>query len=85
MQAITATELSRNTRKILDKVSIGGETLAVERNNALIAKIVPAEPSMTAAQALAGLPPPMLTAAQAAAWLSDSRQAFDDTVRNPWE
>jgi hypothetical protein len=51
----------------------------------LIAKIVPAEPSMTAAQALTGLPPPMLTAAQAAAWLSDSRQAFDDTVRNPWE
>ena len=85
MEAITATDLARNTRKILDKVSIGGETLAVERNNALIARIVPADPSMTAAQALAGLPPPMLTAAQAAAWLIDSHEPFDDTVRNPWE
>lgn len=85
MEIITATDLARNTRTILDKVAYGGETMAVERNNALIAKIVPAEPSMTAAQALQGLPPPMLTREQAAAWLLDCRPPFDDAVRDPWE
>jgi antitoxin (DNA-binding transcriptional repressor) of toxin-antitoxin stability system len=85
MLTITATELARNTRSILDKVAIGGETMSIERNNALIATIVPATPSMTAAQALAGLPLPMLTAAQGAAWLADSRQSFDDALRDPWE
>jgi hypothetical protein len=39
---------------------------------------------MTAAQALAGLTLPMLTQAQASAWLNDSKADFGDTVRNPW-
>lgn len=84
VHVITATDLARNTRNILDKVAIGGQSLAIERNNALIARIVPAEPTMTAAEALQGLPLPMLTTAQASAWLADSRQAGDDAVRDPW-
>ena len=40
-----------------------------------IAKIVPPERTMTAAQALAGLQP-MLTPKQAAAWLKDSKENF---------
>ena len=84
MQTISATDLARNTREVLDKVANRGETVAVERNHALIAKIVPAEPSMTATEALMGLPLPMLTAAQASAWLKDSREGCDEEVRNPW-
>jgi antitoxin (DNA-binding transcriptional repressor) of toxin-antitoxin stability system len=84
MQTISATELARNTREILDTVASRGETVAIERNNTLIAQIMPPQRTMTAAQALAGLTLPLLTQAQAAAWLQDSRQNFDDAVLDPW-
>lgn len=83
MPTITATDLARRTRQILDTVVSRGETVAVERNNVLIARIVPSEITMTASQALAGLLP-TLTPRQGAAWLSESRAAFDETVRDPW-
>lgn len=84
MQTVSATDLARNTREILDKVASRGETVAVERNHTLIAQIVPPVRTMTASQALAGLQLPMLTPTQAAAWLKDSRQDFGDAVRDPW-
>ena len=84
MQTISATELARNCRQVLDLVATRGETVAVERNHALIALVVPAERIMTATQTLAGLPRPVLSAAQAAAWLNDSRQGFEDAVPDPW-
>jgi antitoxin (DNA-binding transcriptional repressor) of toxin-antitoxin stability system len=83
MQTISATDLARNTREILDGVASRGEAVEVERNRMVIAKIVPPERTMTAAQALAGLKP-MLTPKQADAWLKDSKQNFDETVRDPW-
>ena len=73
MQTITATELARRTREVLDNVASRRQTVAIERNHALIATISPAEQAMTAAEALAHLPPPMLNAAQAAEWLKGSR------------
>ena len=57
MQTISATELARNTSKILDRVISRGEGVAVERNRAVIARIIPAARTMTAAEALAGLGP----------------------------
>jgi antitoxin (DNA-binding transcriptional repressor) of toxin-antitoxin stability system len=84
VHTISATDLARNTREILDRVATRGETVAVERNHALIVKIVPAEPTMTAAQALIGLPLANLTPAQASSWLKDSQAGFDETVLNPW-
>ena len=84
MQTISATDLARNTRAILDKVASRGETVAVERNHTMIAKIVPPERTMTARQALAGLELPVLTLKQAAIWLKDSKESFDETVRDPW-
>jgi antitoxin (DNA-binding transcriptional repressor) of toxin-antitoxin stability system len=84
MQTISATTLARNTRVILDQVVNQGEIVTIERNRTVIAQIVPPERSMTAAQAFAGLAPPMLTQAQASAWLNDSKADFGDTVRNPW-
>ena len=49
----------------------------------MIAQIVPPERTMTAAQALAGLTLPVLTQKQAATWLKDSKDAFDEAVRDP--
>jgi antitoxin (DNA-binding transcriptional repressor) of toxin-antitoxin stability system len=83
MPIISATDLARNTREILDGVVSRGEVVAIERNRVMIAKIVPPERTMTAAQALAGLRP-TLTPEQGEAWLKDSKQPFDETVRDPW-
>jgi antitoxin (DNA-binding transcriptional repressor) of toxin-antitoxin stability system len=83
MQTISATDLARNTREILDGVASQGVAVAIERNRMMIAMIVPPERTMTAAQALAGLQP-MLTPKQADAWLKDSKGHFDETVRDPW-
>jgi antitoxin (DNA-binding transcriptional repressor) of toxin-antitoxin stability system len=83
MEKITATELARNTRDILDRVVSFGVTIAVERNHTLIAQILPAERTMTAEQALAGFRP-MLTPKQESRWLRESRKYLDDTVRDPW-
>jgi len=83
MEKVSATELARNTREILDRVVALGEAIAVERNHTLIAQILPAERTMTAQQAFADLPP-TLTSRQASQWLSDSRESLDDTIRDPW-
>ena len=84
MQTISATDLARNTREILDKVSSRGETVTIERNHTTIAQIMPPQRTMTASQALAGLTLPMLTVAQAIAWQKDSKDNFGNTVRDPW-
>lgn len=83
MQTISATDLARHTRQILDSVASRRETVAVERNHVRIATIVPSEALMTARQMLAGFRP-LLTPAQSAAWLKDSREEFADGVRDPW-
>ena len=83
MQTISATDLARKTRDILDAVAGNGETVMIERNQIVIAQIVPPERTMTAAQALAGLQP-MIAPKQAEAWLKESRGAFDEAVRDPW-
>lgn len=84
MQTISATELARHTRQILDRVASGGETVAIERNHVTIATITPSEAQMTAAQALSGLRP-LLTQRQGAAWQRDSRADFAEALRDPWE
>jgi antitoxin (DNA-binding transcriptional repressor) of toxin-antitoxin stability system len=84
MQTISATELARNTREVLDKVVSLGEIVAIERNSVTIAQIMPSQRSMTAVQALAGLSFAPLSAAQAAAWLADSKADFNNAVRDPW-
>jgi antitoxin (DNA-binding transcriptional repressor) of toxin-antitoxin stability system len=84
MQTVSATELARNTREILDMVAGGGEIVMVERNRTVIARIAPPERIMTAAQILAELRPAM-TPEQARSWAKESRGTFDDAVRDPWE
>jgi antitoxin (DNA-binding transcriptional repressor) of toxin-antitoxin stability system len=84
MQTISATDLARNTREILDRVASRGETVAIERNHTTVAQIVPPVRTMTASQALMGLTLPVLTKMQGAAWLKDSKEDFGDAVRDPW-
>lgn len=94
MPTVSATDLARNTREILDRVFSQGETVAIERNNTLIAQIMPPQRTMTAAQALAGLSQPTLTVQQGTAWLHDSKDsdhqadetgdAVGNAVRDPW-
>ena len=83
MQTITDADLARQTRRILDAVMCHGETVVVERDRTPVARIVPAPPAMTAAQALAGLAT-TLTPRQADAWLAESRFEFADDMRDPW-
>ena len=84
MQTISATELTRNTREILDRVATQGETVTIERNHTTIAQIMPPQKTMTASQALAGLVFPILTPQQASSWLHESKDGFSDAVRDPW-
>ena len=85
MQTISATDLARKTREILDKVVNQGVSMGIERNHAMIAQIIPPQQNMTATLALAGLSLPMLTPTQAIAWLKDSKEELGDGERNPWE
>ena len=84
MRTISATELARRTRDILDGIAQGGGTVAIERNRVIIAQITAPDRTMTATQALAGLAP-MLTGGQGREWLRDSRRNdFEEAVRDPW-
>ncbi|MBW7902772.1 MAG: type II toxin-antitoxin system Phd/YefM family antitoxin [Rhodocyclaceae bacterium] len=83
MRTISATDLARNTRAILDTVAMRGETITVERNHIPIARIVPPESTRTASQVLAGLRT-TLTPQQGEAWLAERDAGFDETVRDPW-
>ncbi|MFW5680274.1 MAG: type II toxin-antitoxin system Phd/YefM family antitoxin [Pseudomonadota bacterium] len=84
MHTISATELARRTREILDGIARGGETVAIERNRVVIAQLTAPDRTMTAAQAFAGLAP-VLTGNQGRDWLRDSRTSdFDEAVRDPW-
>lgn len=84
-QPISATDLARNTREVLDRVVSEGLAIGIARNQTLIAQIVPPVRTMTAAQALAGLSLPKLTAKQTDVWLADSKSEFDDSLRSPWK
>ena len=73
MATISATDLARNTRQVLE----------VERNHTVVARIVAPERTMTAAEAFAGLSS-MLTPQEAGDWLAESKDGFIDALRDPW-
>lgn len=41
MNTISATELTRNTREILDRVVTRGEIVTIERNHTMVAQLMP--------------------------------------------
>ncbi len=86
MTQITATELARNLRQVLDRMEFTGEEVVVTRNNQPIARILPGGRRMTALEAMADLYRTLPEEA-AAGWIEDSRRGEDDPVeelRDPW-
>lgn len=84
MQTISATDLARRTREVLNKVATQRTSIRIERNEVPIARISPESASMTILEALADLGGVGFTPEEADAWLKDSRGDFDETVLDPW-
>lgn len=86
MKKISATELARNLRAVLDRVRESNSGYIVERGGQPVVQLMPTPGAQTAEQALADLyrtlPP-----AVAEGWLEDAgrgRPGLDDELRDPW-
>lgn len=90
MKTVTATELARNLRRVLNRLAIDGEEIIIERNREQIARLVPGPARQTALEALADLYRTLPEEA-AATWEADSRKGrwkgsrLDKGVRDPWD
>lgn len=87
MRTITATELARHFRTMLDSVEFKREELSIVRNNHEVARIIPGPANMNALEAMADLYR-TLPAEAAADWLKDARLPggkLKDEVRDPWD
>jgi antitoxin (DNA-binding transcriptional repressor) of toxin-antitoxin stability system len=74
VKTITATELARNLRRVLDRVAIEGEEIVIERNREQVARLLPGPARQTALEAMADLYRTLPEDA-AATWEADSRLA----------
>lgn len=86
MSTVTATELARNFRAMLDRVEFKHEELVVVRNNHEVARIIPGPATLTALEAMADLYQTLPPEA-AEGWLKDScptDPGLHDEVRDPW-
>ena len=89
MKTITATELARNLRLILDRLAAEGEQIVIERNHQQIARLVPGPGRQTALEAMADLYRTLPDDA-AAGWEADSKRLrfkgrkLDQGIRDPW-
>ena len=86
MQTVTATDLARNFRVMLDRVEFRHEELLVVRNNHPVARIIPGSATMTALEAFSDLYGTLPKEA-GIGWLADSRleENRSGEVRDPWE
>ena len=89
MKTISATELARNLRRVLDRVVAEGEEIVIERNHAQIARLVPGPGRQNALEAMADLYR-TLPDDVAATWETDARgtrwkgNKVAKGVRDPW-
>ena len=89
MKTITATNLARNLRRVLDRLAIEGEEIVIERNREQIARLVPGPARQNALEAMADLYRTLPEDA-ASAWEADSRRGrwkgsrLDKGIRDPW-
>ena len=88
MKTITATDLARNLRTVLDRLAVDREEIVVERNHQPVARLVPGQGRQTALEAMADL---YRTLPEDAAhgWMEDGRagpggRLLDDEARDPW-
>ncbi|MDA8166079.1 MAG: hypothetical protein M0017_13730 [Desulfobacteraceae bacterium] len=86
MKTITATELARNLRQVLDRMAVGGEEIEIERNHQRIARLIPGPGRQTALEAMSDLYRTL--SPEAAAGWADAGKSTDETVgkgvRDPW-
>jgi len=89
VKTVTATELARNLRRVLDRLAIEGEEIVIERNHEQVARLVPGPAQQTALEAMADLYRTLPEDA-AATWEADSRKGrwkgnrLDRGLRDPW-
>lgn len=89
MKIITATDLARNLRRVLDQLAIEGEEVVIERNREQVARLLPGPAQQTALEAMADLYPTLPEDA-ASTWETDSRKGrwkgarLDKGIRDPW-
>lgn len=88
MGTITATELARNLKQVLDHVEFDREEIVITRNSQPIAHLLPGGRHLTALEAMADLHRTLPEDA-ASGWLEDSRggvnaSTLDSEARDPW-
>ena len=85
MLTVTATEMARRLREILDRVEFRGESVTVVRNKRAVARIMPGAQEMTAREAFAGLQG-IVGEDAARGWHADRRSShtIDSELRDPW-
>lgn len=86
MYTVTATELARNFREMLDRVEFKHEELLIVRNNHEVARMIPGPAAMTALEAMSDIYR-TLPDDEGKDWLRDGRkmkEKISDKVRDPW-
>lgn len=86
MAIVTATEMARSFREMLDRVEFKREELILVRNHHEVARIIPGPATMTALEALADLHRTLPEQA-GKDWLNDTRRPSRDSItelRDPW-
>ena len=86
MLQITATELARKFKQMMNLVEFHGEELLIIRNNHQVAKVIPGPAIMTALEAMSDLYKTLPDDA-GSTWLKESREASSaglSEVRDPW-
>jgi antitoxin (DNA-binding transcriptional repressor) of toxin-antitoxin stability system len=89
MKTISATELARNLRRVLDRIVADGEEVVIERNQQQIARLVAGPGRQNAFEAMGDLYR-TLPDDVAATWESDARGSrwkgndLARGVRDPW-
>jgi len=73
LKTITATYLAPNLHRILDRLTVEGEGMVIERNRQQVARLLPGPARQTALEAMADLYRTLPDNA-AATWEADSRK-----------
>lgn len=84
-KSVTATELARNLRRMLDDVEFRGVELEIVRNKNSVARLIPGTGRQTALEAMADLYRTLPESA-ATGWVKASRSRRDRAgkLRDPW-
>ncbi len=88
MKKVTATELRRNLRSILERLVADGEEVVIERNHYEVARLSPVRAQQTALEAMTDLYG--ILREDVAMWERDSRRGrwrggrLNHGIRDPW-